>query len=119
MVRPPPCERLDDLPAYRSRIRSHRVESRLFPRCCPAPRSDPRFLREHRRQGPPVLAGRLPFAEAAAVAGVRLMGHQQVTDADLLGLAIRRSGVLATLDDQIGALAAPKSVERKALETVV
>lgn len=60
----------------------------------------------------------LPFAEAVAFAGVRLMGHQQVTDAYLLGLAIRRGGVLATLDERIGALTVPKSSERKALETV-
>ena len=60
----------------------------------------------------------LPFAEAVAFGGVRLMGHQQVTDAYLLGLAIQRGGVLATLDERIGALTAPKSAERKALETV-
>ncbi len=60
----------------------------------------------------------LPFAEAVAYAGVRLMGHQQVTDAYLLGLAIRRGGVLATLDQRIVALTEPKSAERKAIETV-
>ena len=60
----------------------------------------------------------LPVAEAVAFTGVRLMGHQQVTDAYLLGLAIRRGGVLATLDPRIAALTEPKSAERKALETV-
>lgn len=60
----------------------------------------------------------LPFAEAVAFAGVRLLGHQQVTDAYLLGLAIRRGGVLATLDHRIAALTEPRSAERKALETV-
>ena len=60
----------------------------------------------------------LPFAAAAAFAGVRLLGHQQVTDAYLLGLAIRRGGVLATLDQRIAALTEPKSAERKAIETV-
>ena len=60
----------------------------------------------------------LPFAEAVAFAGVRLLGHQQVTDAYLLGLAIRRGGVLATLDQRIAALTEPKSSERNALETV-
>ncbi len=59
-----------------------------------------------------------PVAEAVAFTGVRLMGHQQVTDACLLGLAIRRGGVLATLDQRIAALTEPKSAERKALETV-
>jgi len=60
----------------------------------------------------------LPLAEAVAFAGVRLMGHQQVTDAYLLGLAIRRHGLLATLDQRIAALTEPKSAERKALETI-
>ncbi|MDA1278146.1 MAG: PIN domain-containing protein [Verrucomicrobia bacterium] len=60
----------------------------------------------------------LPVSEAVAFAGVRLIGHQQVTDAYLIGLAIRRNGILATLDERIGALTESKSSERKALETV-
>lgn len=59
-----------------------------------------------------------PVAEAVAFAGVRLMGHQQVTDAYLLGLAIRRGGILATLDQRIEVLAEPRSAERKSLEWV-
>lgn len=46
------------------------------------------------------------------------MGHQRVTDAYLLGLAIRRDGMPATLDDRIAALTEPRSSERKALVTV-
>lgn len=60
----------------------------------------------------------MPFAEAIAFAGLRLVGHQQVTDAYLLGLAIRRCGLLATLDERIAALTEPRSAERKALELV-
>lgn len=60
----------------------------------------------------------LPFSEAAAFAGPRLAGHQQATDAYLLGLAMRRGGVLASLDRRIEALTEPRSAERKALETV-
>ena len=60
----------------------------------------------------------LPFGEAVAFAGARLLGHQQVTDAYLLGLAIRRRGVLATLDERIGALADSRSTVPKSLETV-
>jgi toxin-antitoxin system PIN domain toxin len=60
----------------------------------------------------------VPVAEAVAFSGVRLMGHQQVTDAYLLGLAIRRGGVLATLDQRIAELTEPKSSEHKALVTV-
>jgi hypothetical protein len=59
------------------------------------------------------------LAKAVLFAGVRLMGHQQVTDAYLLGLALSRGGLLATLDERIGALLEPKSAERTALETVV
>ena len=35
----------------------------------------------------------------------RIFGHQQVTDACLLGLAINENGVLVTLDKAIGYLA--------------
>jgi toxin-antitoxin system PIN domain toxin len=61
----------------------------------------------------------LPLADAVAFTGLRLMGHQQVTDAYLLGLAIRRGGVLATLDPRIASLTEPKSAERRALEIIV
>jgi hypothetical protein len=60
----------------------------------------------------------LTIAEGVAFAGVRLMGHQQVTDAYLLGLAIRRGGVLVTLDQSIATLTEPGSSESKALELV-
>ena len=60
----------------------------------------------------------LPFAEAVEFAAVRLMGPQQVIDAYLLGLAIRRSGMLATLDKSIESLTESKSAARKALELV-
>lgn len=60
-----------------------------------------------------------PFAEAVAYAGARLVGHQQVIDAYLLGLALRKRGMLATLDQRVTALTEPKSAELKALEVVV
>ena len=60
----------------------------------------------------------VPFAEAIAFAGARLVGHQQVTDAYLLGLALRRGGMLATMDERIAALTEPRSAERKALEII-
>jgi toxin-antitoxin system PIN domain toxin len=59
-----------------------------------------------------------PLAETVAFAGVRLLGHQQITDAYLLGLALRRGGRLATLDQRIGALAESKSASGAALEVV-
>jgi hypothetical protein len=58
------------------------------------------------------------LAEAVAFAGVRLIGHQQVTDAYLLGLAIRRDGALATLDERLHALTELRSAERKAIEVI-
>lgn len=45
------------------------------------------------------------FAEATESLQTKLYGHQQVTDAYLLGLAIRRKGKLATLDRAIESLA--------------
>lgn len=60
----------------------------------------------------------LSFVDAVAFAGARLVGHQQATDAYLLGLALRRGGILATLDERITALTEPKLAERKSLEIV-
>ncbi len=60
----------------------------------------------------------LAFPDSVAFAGLKLVGHQQVTDAYLLGLAIRRGGTLATLDQRIEALTEPRSAERKTLEIV-
>ena len=60
----------------------------------------------------------MALADAVGFAGVRLVGHQQVTDAYLLGLAIHRGGMLVTLDERIAALTEPRSAERKALEVV-
>ena len=59
-----------------------------------------------------------PFAAATEFTGQRLVGHQQVTDAYLLGLALKQGGVLATLDERIAALTTPKTAERKALEII-
>jgi predicted nucleic acid-binding protein len=41
----------------------------------------------------------------------RLVGHRQVTDALLLGLAIRQNAILVTLDQHIRALAANEFAE--------
>lgn len=60
----------------------------------------------------------LAVAEAVAFAEVRLMVHQQVTDAYLLGLALHHGGALATLDEHITALVDPKSAARKAVVVV-
>ena len=59
-----------------------------------------------------------PYADNVAFCEARLVGHQQVTDAYLLGLALHRGGTLATLDQRIVALVEPKSMTRKALEIV-
>ncbi len=42
-----------------------------------------------------------PFAD-------RIFGHRQITDAYLLGLAIKENGVLVTLDKAIGHMAGPR-----------
>jgi toxin-antitoxin system PIN domain toxin len=60
----------------------------------------------------------LPVTDAIAFAGARLVGHQQTTDAYLLGLALHRDGMLATLDEHITVLTEPNSSARMAIETV-
>jgi toxin-antitoxin system PIN domain toxin len=54
----------------------------------------------------------LGFAQAAQPFAHRLTGHQQVTDAYLLGLAIHKRGKLATMDRTVLALLPEKSLER-------
>jgi uncharacterized protein len=51
----------------------------------------------------------LNFADAVQALEPRLFGHQQVTDAYLLGLAVRKKGKLATLDLGIKTLAGDES----------
>lgn len=59
-----------------------------------------------------------PFAEATAFAAVRLVGHRQVTDAYLLGLAISKSGCLATMDRAMTPLTRDGSKERAAITLI-
>lgn len=44
------------------------------------------------------------FIEATKALGSKLVGHQQVTDAYLLGLAMHRKGKLVTMDRAIAAM---------------
>jgi hypothetical protein len=48
----------------------------------------------------------------------QLVGHQQVTDAYLLGLAVSRKGTLATLDRGILELLPPESPHRTNVELI-
>jgi toxin-antitoxin system PIN domain toxin len=48
----------------------------------------------------------------------RLSGHQQVTDAYLLGLAIHKKGKFATMDRAISSLLPEKSRERDFIELI-
>jgi toxin-antitoxin system PIN domain toxin len=60
----------------------------------------------------------LSLERAVERAGPRLLGHQQVMDAYLLGLAMHRHGILATLDRGVSALIDTSSGAGKALEIV-
>jgi toxin-antitoxin system PIN domain toxin len=51
-------------------------------------------------------------AEALAPFGPRLLGHQQITDGYLLGLAIHKKGRLATLDSGLPSLLPEQSAAR-------
>jgi len=53
--------------------------------------------------------------EAFAHFGRRLLGHQQITDAYLLGLAIQKKGRLATLDAGLSSLLSDQSAARSRL----
>jgi toxin-antitoxin system PIN domain toxin len=60
----------------------------------------------------------VPFAQAVEGFRDTLVGHQQVTDAYLLGLAIHNNGKLATLDRAVLALLPPGAAERDRVEIV-
>jgi uncharacterized protein len=51
----------------------------------------------------------IDLLEAEEILGSRIVGHQQVTDAFLLGLAIHRQGKLATLDKRILSFPGPSA----------
>jgi len=53
--------------------------------------------------------------EALAHFGRRLLGHQQITDAYLLGLAIQKKGKLATLDASLSSLLSDQTTARSRL----
>lgn len=57
--------------------------------------------------------------EAVARFGPRLVGHQQITDAYLLGLAIHKKGRLATLDASVAALLPSSATSERAAVTVL
>ena len=63
-------------------------------------------------------ADELSFIQALEPLTSRLAGHQQVTDAYLLGLAMHKKGKLATMDRAILALLPEKSREREFVELV-
>jgi toxin-antitoxin system PIN domain toxin len=58
----------------------------------------------------------ISYAEAVAPIAGLLTGYLQVTDAYLLGLAIRKGGMLATFDAGIAALASAKSDLRRSIQ---
>jgi toxin-antitoxin system PIN domain toxin len=58
-------------------------------------------------------ADEISFVQAVQPFERRLKGHQQVTDAYLLGLAIHKKGKLVTMDRALVALLPEKSPERE------
>jgi toxin-antitoxin system PIN domain toxin len=60
----------------------------------------------------------LSFVQALEPLTSRLSGHQQVTDAYLLGLAVHKKGKFATMDRAISSLLPEKSRERDFIELV-
>ena len=56
------------------------------------------------------------FVEAARPSAARIIGHQQITDAYLLGLAVHKRGKLLTLDRGMRSLAGASMIERGMVE---
>ena len=55
------------------------------------------------------------MADLAPVRPERILGHQQITDAYLLSLAIKRNGILVSMDKGIRYLAGAKKYSRNVL----
>jgi toxin-antitoxin system PIN domain toxin len=64
------------------------------------------------------LADAIPFARVTLPIREQMQGHQQTTDAYLLGLAVHHSARLATLDQALGALAPTGSPQSAMLEVI-
>lgn len=60
----------------------------------------------------------LSLVQALSSLTPQLDGHQQVTDAYLLGLAIHRTGKLATMDKSINRLLPEKATQDKFIELI-
>ena len=60
----------------------------------------------------------LRIAESPHVARASIVGHQQVTDAHLVGLAIRHGGCLATFDRGVGSLVPAEALPARVVEVV-
>jgi uncharacterized protein len=56
--------------------------------------------------------------DAIAYCEPRIVGHQQITDAYLLGLALHRKGKLVTLDSSIASLVSEKNPARDAITLI-
>ena len=56
------------------------------------------------------------FVEAARPFAARIIGHQQIADAYLLGLAVHKKGKLLTLDRGMRSLAGAAMTERGVVE---
>jgi toxin-antitoxin system PIN domain toxin len=63
-------------------------------------------------------ADELSFIQALEPFHPRLAGHQQVTDAYLLGLAMHKKGKLATMDRAVLTLLPEKSRDRDSIELI-
>ena len=64
------------------------------------------------------VADSIPFAQAVRDFAGALRGHRQVTDAYLLGLAVRSRAVLITFDRGLAALAAEQPRTARAVEYI-
>ena len=63
-------------------------------------------------------ADELSFTQALEPFHPRLAGHQQVTDAYLLGLAMHKKGKLATMDGAVLGLLSGKDADRSFIELI-
>jgi hypothetical protein len=113
MARASRAGRMGNMPIDPNQLCAHSLKSGFFSKCthpdgCAHPAtSQPRTSSTQKFCADDVglIASLEPFAQ-------KLVGHQQVTDAYLLGLAIHKQGKLVTMDRGVRMLLPEKSPER-------
>ena len=110
LVRASGAPGLGNLSFYAGCFRATRFQPGVLPRCRHAARAIALLSAEYlKHRYHRFWSDEISFGEAVESFQGRLVGHRQVSDSYLLGLAIHKKGKLATMDQAVLALFPPKT----------